>query len=242
MSATTESKTSPSTSGNKASIDAMFGAGAHYGFVKSRRHPTVKPFIYGTKNKIEIFDLEKTDAQLDRALEFVKAVATTGKQILFLGSKSESKEIIKRIAETINQPYVAGRWVGGTFTNFELIRKRAEKLIDLTGQKERGELGKYTKRERLMIDREIARLENLFGGIVSMSNLPAAIFVVDSKKEDIAVLEAREKKIPVISISGSDCDISKIQYPIVANDTAIKSIEFFTQKIADAYREAKKIV
>lgn len=220
----------------------MFGAGAHYGFVKSRRHPTVKPFIYGTKNKIEIFDLEKTDAQLDRALEFVKAVATTGKQILFLGSKSESKEIIKRIAETINQPYVAGRWVGGTFTNFELIRKRAEKLIDLTGQKERGELGKYTKRERLMIDREIARLENLFGGIVSMSNLPAAIFVVDSKKEDIAVLEAREKKIPVISISGSDCDISKIQYPIVANDTAIKSIEFFTQKIADAYREAKKIV
>lgn len=239
MSATT---TSPKTSGNKASIDAMFGAGAHYGFVKSRRHPTVKPFIYGTKNKIEIFDLEKTDAQLEKALEFVKSVAAAGKQILFLGSKSEAKEIIKRIAETINQPYVAGRWVGGTFTNFELIRKRAEKLIDLSTQKERGELNKYTKRERLMIDRDIARLENLFGGIVSMNTLPAAIFVVDSKKEDIAVLEAREKKIPVIAISGSDCDISKVQYPIVANDTAIKSIEFFTQKIADAYREAKKIV
>lgn len=242
MSATTESKNSPKTSGNKASIDAMFGAGAHYGFVKSRRHPTVKPFIYGTKNKIEIFDLEKTDAQLEKALEFVKTIAAAGKQILFLGSKSEAKEIIKRIAETINQPYVAGRWVGGTFTNFELIRKRAEKLIDLSTQKERGELNKYTKRERLMIDRDIARLENLFGGIVSMNTLPAAIFVVDSKKEDIAVLEAREKKIPVIAISGSDCDISKVQYPIVANDTAIKSIEFFTQKVADAYREAKKIV
>ncbi len=242
MSEKTESKTALKTGGNKASIDAMFGAGAHYGFVKSRRHPTVKPFIYGTKNKIEIFDLEKTDAQLERALEFVKTVATAGKQILFLGSKSESKEIVKRIAETINQPYVAGRWVGGTFTNFELIRKRAEKLIDLMAQREKGELNKYTKRERLMIDREIDRLDNLFGGIVSMATLPAAIFIVDSKKEDIAVLEAREKKIPVISISGSDCDISKVQYPIVANDTAIKSIEFFTQKIADAYRDAKKIV
>jgi small subunit ribosomal protein S2 len=230
------------TAGNKASIDAMFGAGAHYGFVKSRRHPTVKPFIFGTKNKIEIFDLEKTDAQLERAVEFVKSVAAAGKQVLFLGSKSESKDIIKRIAETVNQPYVAGRWVGGTFTNFELIRKRAEKLMDLSSQKEKGELNKYTKRERLMIDREIARLENLFGGIVSMNTLPAALFVVDSKKEDIAVLEAREKKIPVVSISGSDCDISKIQYPIVANDTAIKSIEFFTQEIANAYKEAKKIV
>ncbi len=242
MSAKTDSKTSSGTGANKASIDAMFKVGAHYGFVKSRRHPTVKPFIYGTKNKIEIFNLEKTDTQLDAALEFVKKVALSGRQIVFLGSKSEAKEIVKKNAESIDQPYVAGRWVGGTFTNFEIIRKRVEKLVTLTNQKETGELNKYTKRERGLIDIEIKRLDTLFGGIISMASLPAALFVVDSKKEYIAVAEAKEKKIPVIALCGSDCDISQIQYPIVANDTSIDSIQHFVSEIAKAFKDAKKVV
>lgn len=236
MSAKTDSKTTP----NKASIDAMFKVGAHYGFVKSRRHPTVKPFIYGTKNKIEIFDLEKTNAQLEAAIEFVKKIAVSGRQILFLGSKSEAKGIIKKVAESIDQPNVPGRWVGGTFTNFEIIRKRVEKLVTLTSQKESGELNKYTKRERGLLDKEIERLNNLFGGIIGMATLPAAIFIVDSKKEYIAVAEAKDKKIPVIALCGSDCDISQIQYPIVANDTSIDSIEHFTTEIAKAFKDAKK--
>jgi len=238
MSAHTDSKSTKKT----PSIEALFNVGAHYGFIKSRRHPTVKPFIYGTKNKVEIFDLEKTEAQLETALEFVKKVAATGRQILFLGSKSEAREIIKQAADSINQPYVAGRWVGGTFTNFEVIRKRVEKLVDLSTQKEKGELTKYTKKERLLIDKDIERLTGLFGGIVPMAGLPGALFVIDSKKEAIAVAEARDKNIPVIALCGSDCDISKVNYPIVANDTAIDSIKYFAHQIAEAYASAKKSV
>lgn len=230
------------TTTKKPMIEAMFEAGAHYGFLKSRRHPTVKPYIFGTKNKIEIFDLEKTEAQLDTALEFVKKVAGAGKQILFIASKSEAREAVKKAAESVGQPFVAGRWVGGTFTNFEVIRKRVEKLLDLISQKEKGELNKYTKKERLLIDREIERLNGLFSGITSMSTLPGAIFVVDSKKEHIAVEEAREKNIPVIALLGSDCDVTKTNYPIVANDSAISSVEFFADKIAAAYAEGKKLV
>ena len=240
MSAHTESKTSPKTATKDASIDAMFGVGAHYGFVKSRRHPTIKPFIYGTKNRVEIFDLEKTKAQLDIAIEFVQKIAATGRQILFLGSKSEAREIVKKSADSANLPYVAGRWVGGTFTNFEVIRKRVEKLVDLTEQKEKGELNKYTKRERMLIDKEIDRLNSLFSGIISMSSLPAALFVIDSKKEAIAVAEARDKKIPVIALCGSDCDISIINYPVIANDTSIDSIDYFASALAKAYLDAKK--
>ena len=223
-------------------IDAMFKAGAHYGFTKTRRHPSVKPFIFGIKNRVEIFDLEKTEAQLEKALEFVQKIAESGRQIVFVGSKSEAREIVKRVADSVNLPYVASRWVGGTLTNFDSIKKRVEKLLDLTNKKEIGELTKYTKRERLMIDREIERLNNLYSGIVSMSTLPAALFVIDSKKEHIAVAEAHVRKIPVIALTGSDCDLSVIDYAIPANDSSVASIEFFAKKVADTYSASKKSV
>lgn len=224
------------------SVDGMFKAGAHYGFIKSRRHPTIKPFIFGTKNKVEIFDLEKTEVQLQAAIEFVKKIAASGKQIIFAASKSEAKEAVKNAAESIAQPYVSGRWVGGTFTNFVMIRKRVEKLLDLMSQREKGELSKYTKKERLMIDREIDRLNGLFSGITSMDKLPGALFVVDSKKEYIAVNEARDAGIPVIGLAGSDCDVSVLDYAIVANDAAIASVEYFARAIASAYSDGKKAV
>lgn len=241
MSVKTDSKTSSAVHGTQKNraVEAMFNVGAHYGFIKSRRHPTIKPFIFGTKNKVEIFDLEKTDVQLEAALAFVAKIATSGRQLLFLGGKSEAREIVKKAAESIDQPYVASRWIGGTFTNFEIIRKRVEKFLDLTSQKEKGELNKYTKRERLLIDKDIARLDYLFGGITGMNHLPGAIFIVDSKKEYIAVAEAQDKNIPVIALCGSDCDINQVNYPVVANDTAIDSIQYFTAKIAEAYSEAK---
>lgn len=219
----------------------MYKIGAHYGFIKSRRHPTVKPFIFGAKNKIEIFDLEKTEAQLEAAIEFIKKIAASGKQVVFIGSKSEARQAIKEAADRIAQPYVASRWIGGSFTNFEVIRKRVEKLLDLTSQKEKGELNKYTKKERVMIDREIERLNNLFGGITSMTTLPGAIFVVDAKKEHIAVAEAIEKKIPVVALAGSDNDISVVTYPLIANDASIDSVKYFTDKISEAYAEGKKL-
>lgn len=230
------------TEHKKPLVEAMFNVGAHYGFVRSRRHPTVKPFIFGVKNKVEIIDLEMTEPQLLAAIEFVKKIAAAGKQVIFLGSKSEARQAIKEAAERIAQPHVAGRWIGGTFTNFENIRRRVEKLLDLTSQKEKGELNKYTKKERVMIDREIERLNDLFGGITGMSHLPGALFVVDPKKERIAVEEAIAKKIPVIALAGADCDLNGLTYPIVANDAAIASVAFFTDKISEAYAEGKKLV
>jgi small subunit ribosomal protein S2 len=235
-------KTASVNHGKNPVIDAMFKVGAHYGFIKSRRHPTVKPFIFGTKNTVEIFDLEKTDKQLALAMDFVNHIKSAGKQILFVSSKSEAKNILQRGAESCGEPYVAGRWVGGTFTNFEMIRRRVDKLLDLTSQKEKGELGKYTKKERLLIDREIARLQNLFGGIVTMKSLPGAIFVIDAKKEHIAVAEANDAGVPVIALTGSDNDISTVKFPIVANDSSVDSIAFFIHKIAEAVNMPKKAV
>ena len=222
-------------------VEAMFKVGAHYGFIKSRRHPTTKPFIFGVKNRIEIFDLEKTSVQLETAIEFVKKIASTGKQIVFIGSKSEARQAVKEAAERIAQPYVAGRWIGGTFTNFEVIRKRVEKLLDLTSKREKNELAKYTKKERLMIDRDIEKLNDLFGGITSMNHLPGAVFIIDPKKEYIAVAEAVQRNIPIIALAGSDCDVSNITYPVVANDASIDSVAFIADKISAAYAEGKKL-
>ncbi len=232
---------SAKTDNKKSGVDAMFKAGAHYGFVKSRRHPSIKSFIFGVKNRIEIFDLEKTEAQLEKALEFIKSIAEQGKPILFASGKSESKEIVKKHAQAINVPFVAGRWIGGTFTNFSEIKRRIEKLLTLRTQKEKGELKKYTKKEQLMIDREMEKLTSMFDGLTSMVGLPAALFVVDSKREHIAVAEAKEKGIPVVALCGADCDISLVDYPVVCNDSATSSIEFFVAKIADAYSANKRV-
>ena len=222
-----------------ASLDAMFKVGAHFGYIRSRRHPSVKPYIFGVKNKVEIFDLEKTEVLLQEALAYVEKLASENKQILFIGGKHEAREIVKDTALALDMPYVSGRFIGGTMTNFGEIRKRVERFESLTSQKEKGELAKYTKKERLLIDREIVDLETMFGGLVTLKSLPAALFVVDSKRETIAVEEARRKGIPVIALSGSDCDISVIDYPIVANDSSVQSIEYFVKAIADTYKKSR---
>lgn len=222
-------------------VDEMFKVGAHYGFIKSRRHPTVKPFIFGTKNTVEIFNLELTETQLAKAEAFAQQIVGAGKQILFASSKSEVKNVIQNAAESCNMPFVAGRWIGGTFTNFEAIRRRADKLTDLISQKERGELNKYTKKERLLIDRDITKLQTLFGGIVSMKSLPGALFVVDAKKEHIAVAEAKDAGVPVIALCGSDNDISVVKYPIIANDSSVDSMAYFVSRISKSIKNAPKL-
>ncbi len=234
MSQNIESKT------NNPIIDIMFKAGAHFGFSKTRRHPTITPYIFGVKNKVEIFDLEKTSELLNKALAFVATLAKEGKTILFIGGKSEARNSIKNSALSINMPYVDGRWIGGTLTNFPQIRKRVEKMEKLNSEKEKGELAKYTKKERLLIDREIANLERFFSGIVSLKDLPKAVFIVDPKKEKIAVKEAQDMGIPVIALLGSDCNLKEVDYPIIGNDSSQMSIQFFTQAISKAYFDAKK--
>jgi small subunit ribosomal protein S2 len=222
-------------------IDKMFKVGAHFGLSRSRRHPTTAPYVFGVKNRIEIFDLEKTEEALAKAVEFVKSVAASGKQILIVSGKSEAIEAVKLAAGKIGQPNVPGRWIGGTLTNFVQIRKRVEKLETRLKEKEKGELVKYTKKERLLIDREIANLERFFAGIVSMKEKPGALVVVDPKREEIAVLEALQLGVPVIAIASTDCNLSNIKYPIPANDSSAQSVSFFLNAIADAYAEGKTL-
>src|ERR1035437_1395426 len=220
-------------------IDSMFKAGTHFGFSRSRRHPTVTPYIFGVKNKVEIFVLEKTSVLLNEAKKFVASVAAEGKQIVLVGGKHEARAVIRAAALSINMPFVEDRWVGGTFTNFKEIRKRIDKLEKLENEREKGELVKYTKKERLLIDREIDRLNHLFSGIASIKEMPKAVFVVDSRAEINAVKEAQDMGIPVIALAGSDCDISGITYPIVGNDASQESIRFFVNEIVKAYEEGK---
>lgn len=225
---------------NETQVKDLFEVGAHFAYAKARRHPSVAPYIFGAKNGVEIFDLTKTSPLLDDAKNFISQLAAQNKQVLFIGGKHESQGVIKDIAINLDMPYVIGRWIGGTMTNFPEISKRVARLADLSEKKEKGLLGGYTKKERLLIDREIERLTDRFGGLESMKKLPGAIFVVDSGFEDIAVAEANKEGIPVISLSSSDCDITKVQYPIVGNDTSIKSIAYVVKALADAYEAGKQ--
>lgn len=230
----TENKANPN-------IEALFKKGAHFGQVKSRRHPSGAQYIYGVKDRVDIFDLEKTVVLLEEAKKYVANIASTGGQILFIGGKNEAKQAIAKYAGYINMPFVSGRWIGGTFTNFPEIKKRVNRLETLRLEREKGDFAKYTKKERLLLDREIANLERYFSGILPMKELPKAVFVVDVKKEHIAVTEAHMLKIPVISISSSDCDFKGINVPIPANDASIATIEYILSEIVSAYKSGKKV-
>lgn len=223
----------------KEVIEHMFSAGVHFGFSKSRRHPSVSGFVFTTKNGVEIFDLEKVADLLANTLTFVKDLTEKGKDILFVASKKEALNIIKKNAKEVEMPYVSGRWIGGTLTNFDEIQKRLKRLADLTEQKEKGLLAKYTKKERLLIDREITKLEERFGGIASLKNKPGAIFVIDTKHEKNAVAEALNENIPIIGLCNSDCNIKDINYPIVANDSSVNSIKFFVEKVVESIKEGR---
>ena len=220
-------------------LDGLFTAGAHFGVIRSRRHPSAKPFLFGTKNKIEIFDLEKTFEALETAKAFIRSVAATGGAVMFVGGKNEAQQAILNGGTRVNMPLVAGRWLGGTLTNFPEIRKRITKLEDLTSQKEKGELSKYTKKERLMIDREIDRLTKSFSGLLPMKSIPKVLFVVDPKREQIAVAEAHNLHIPVVSLASSDCNMREVEYAIPGNDASIASIKYFVNEIVASILEGQ---
>ncbi len=224
---------------NKESIkiDDLFTAGAHFGFSKSRRHPSVSPFIFGSKNRVDIFDLEKTQEGLSKALEFVAKLAEDKGTLLFIGGKPEASEAVRNVAESVGMPYVASRWIGGTLTNFGEISKRVGTMKDLISQKEKGELAKYTKKERVLIDRKIEKLQKMFWGIRDMVSLPKAVFIVDPRFEDIALKEAKDMGLKVIALCGSDNNIKEIDFPITANDSNIGSIKLFVEKIGEAYKK-----
>lgn len=222
-------------------LEEFFEAGAHYGLARSRRHPSTMDYIYGLKDGIEIIDLEKTKNLLDDALEFARELGQEEKQILWVTSKNEANRIIHNAAAALDHPYVTGRWIGGTLTNFDQIRGQVDKLEEIEAKQESGELEKYTKKEQMLFDRQIDKLNEKFGGIRNMTDYPDAVFMVDTKAEDIALQEARQNDVPVIGLCNVDCDINQVDYPIVANDGAADSIRLFTHMIRDAYADAAGI-
>lgn len=226
------------TTKNPSLIERLFGAGAHYGFSKSRRHPTSAPFLFGNKQGTDIFDLEKTSALLTDAAAFLREVGASGKRALFVGTKEEAKNIVKPRAESLEMPYVTNRWIGGMLTNFSEIQKRVARLATLTSQRESGELDrKYTKKERVMLAREADKLEFNFGGIREMDRMPGVIVIVDPRHESIAVKEAAHMNIPVVAIMSSDCDATQVAKPVFVNDAQIASITLALDELVAGYRE-----
>lgn len=222
-------------------VDRLFETGAHFAQVKSRRHPSMKKYVLGTKSKVEIFDLVKTDEQLVAAKAAMAALARDGKTVLFVGGKREVTDQVKAAAERAGQPYVAGRWLGGTISNFSEIKKRIDRLADLREKRASGELAKtHTKLERVFIDREIERLETRLSGLSGMSKRPDALVIVDTKHEAHATKEANDAHIPVIGIMSSDCDIADAKFPIVTNDASRATVELLLNELASAYEQGRK--
>jgi len=221
-------------------IERLFKAGAHFGFQKSRRHPSVVPFIFGSKNGTDIFDLEQTAVQIEDAKKVLAEAGENGKTVLFVGTKEEVSKIVKAKAEEVEMPYVANRWIGGMLTNYSEIRKRIERLKTLTAERESGELErKYIKKERVVIGREIDKLEFNFGGVKNIERTPALMVVVDPRHDFIAVQEANDLNIPVVAIMSSDCDAGKVQSPILLNDALTSSVELALTELSAAYAEGR---
>lgn len=208
--------------------------GLQYGYSRTRRHPSMKPFIESNHNGVDFINLDKTAEQLDTAISFLKSVQGAGKTILFVGVKPEIRQIIKEVALSLNSPYIAERFIGGTLTNFPQMKKRIEKLHDLLKKKESGELSVYTKKEQLLIQRDIDRLDRDFGGVSSLTNIPAAIVIVDPRHEDMCIKEAARLHIPVVALANTDCTLEGIEYPIVGNDGSVGSVRFVLETIKGA--------
>lgn len=220
-------------------LKQLLEAGAHFGHQARRWNPAMADFIYTTRDGVHIFDLVKTKKGLDTAAEYLGSVAAEGKKVLFVGTKRQAQEIVKRQATRAGMPYMTSRWIGGLLTNWEQIRKRLEKLADLKGKRSRGELKVYTKREQLLIDREIAKLEKFFGGVAEMAGLPDALFVVDSHREEVAVREAKRMGIPVVAMVDTNADPDLVDWVIPVNDDAVAAVEMVVTAIADSITKAQ---
>lgn len=222
-------------------IDQLLAAGAHFGFSKSRRHPTTAPYIFGTKQGVDIFDLEQTAVLLESAKETIKKAGTEGKTVLFVGTKDEASVLVKAAADAVEMPYVTNRWIGGMLTNFAQMRKRFDRLTTLLAEKESGELErKYTKKERVVIGREIDKLTTNFGGMYKLERMPDMLVIVDPRHDSIAVAEAKSMKIPTIGIMSSDSNLKDVVSPVLVNDALVSSITLALKELTDSYAEGKK--
>lgn len=228
---------------NKTNFDInpeeMAKIGLHFGHKTSKINPKMMPYVAGVKNTIHIIDLEKTQEKLEEALKFIQNLISENKILLIVGTKIQVRVLVKNMAQETNIPYVTERWLGGTFTNFDTLKKRVDYFKDLERKKAEGELEKYTKKERIEIDKDIKDLEIKFGGIKSLEKLPDAIFVLNTKKDNIAVKEAKMKGIKVIGVVGTNTDPTLVDFPIPANDDAVNSAKYILEKVKEVIKNAK---
>lgn len=222
------------------SMKQLLEAGVHFGHQTRRWNPKMKPYIFIERNGIYIIDLQKTVRMLDEAYEFMRATAQSGGRVLFVGTKKQAQEAVETEAKRCGEFYVNQRWLGGTLTNFSTIRRRIQRLLELEEWEESGYLERLPKKEAARLMKDKAKLEKYFLGIKGMQDLPDAMFVVDPRKEHIAVLEARRLGIPVVAIVDTNCDPDEIDYIIPGNDDAIRSVRLISSKMADSILEGKQ--
>ncbi len=218
----------------------LLKAGAHFGHKKSKRHPSMEPYIFTERKGIHVIDLKQTISALERAAEFAGKTVEGGGVILFIGTKKQVKDIVKEAAISSGSPYVVEKWVAGTITNWGIVKKQVLKLKRKREEREKGEWAKYTKKEQLILESEWEKLENIYGGIVELDKIPEALFIADCKESKTAVREAREKQIPIIALADTNVDIRSINYPIPANDDAINSVKLIFASITEAIQDARK--
>lgn len=221
-------------------IEEMARAGLHFGHKTSKINPKMQPFLYGVRNAAHIIDVEKTKEKFQEALRFIKELISQGKTLLIIGTKIQAKDMVKEVAKECGLPYVNERWLGGTFTNFDIIKKRIDYFKDLEKKRAEGGLEKYTKKERLEIDREIKGLEVKFEGIKNMEKLPEAILVLDMKKDELPIKEAKTKGIKVVGIADTNIDPTLADYPIPANDDAVSSVKYILDKVKEIILKTKQ--
>lgn len=227
-------------SGHRAAIEDLLKAGTHFGHLTSRWNPKMRSYIFMERNGIHIIDLMQTQVMLDKAADAARRFAQRGKTILFAGTKKQAQDIVREHAEDCGMPHMVNRWLGGTMTNFETIRRSIRRMEEIERMETDGTLDKLKKKEKLVRLREHEKLENVLGGIRNMAHLPGAIYIVDVKRENIAVNEARKLGIPIIAIADTNCDPQQIDYPVPANDDALSSIELITSTITDAIKQGQK--
>ncbi|MBW1870714.1 MAG: 30S ribosomal protein S2 [Deltaproteobacteria bacterium] len=223
------------------SMKALLEAGVHFGHQTSRWNPKMRQYIFGARNGIHVIDLQKTSKLFDRAFYFVRDMVAKGDKVLFVGTKKQAQNVIVEEANRCEMYYVNNRWLGGTLTNFRTIRQSVDRLKSLTKMFSDGSIEKLTKKERLRIERERQKLERNLPGVKEMNKLPGVLFMVDPKKERIALREAKKLNIPIVAITDTNCDPDQIDFVIPGNDDAIRAIKLFTEKVAEACIEGTRL-
>jgi small subunit ribosomal protein S2 len=243
MSEITADNTKPSVfAAPDPEIEEMFKAGAHLGHAKSKRNPAMSPYVFGVRNNVEIIDLEKTKAKLYEACEFLKKAVSNGKTVLLAGTRPASRKAIEDASAETGMPAVTLRWVGGTLTNFKVILGQIELLERLEKEKADGEFAKYTKKEKIRLEKKLSRLHHVFDGMRSLKKLPDILFVVDISHDDLPVREARRMRIPIVALTDTNTDPTIITYPVPSNDDALPAVRYMVGRMKDAILEGKRMV